>query len=418
MKAPVTLDMPKKEQQEAAPASPAPQAPPVLEAPSVVTTPDLVKDAKDTVVIVTNDTSPCRHLEDPLLATKTSSVECDSPSASDRPWSKLKQAAIVRDNSSIALIPPVTSTSSSSASNPNHSISSLEVTSAEPPSASVSEGGTSARRTKPALLHLQNRTKHYESVDDLSPEYCGLPFVKKLKILNERQKLAELESAMKTRSVSLDMPESQQPYDLDTTLTRSHSEASAMHRRNSNTMRLSAAVANQTPTSPESNETPERRNLKSILKKLTEDVRGGPPQQSVSPAETAAGQPTAPQATAESDTRSTTAEMRQLMRAPTVEGYAARHSKLAKSVTFNRDTLQSPPAPGAQPEPPQLQPHAVDLTSDAGSNGLDHQHHADDAVHGGGEVLQPQEKSLPPPPAVQIMPPPSSGNQIKMMKGK
>ncbi|VEN51354.1 unnamed protein product [Callosobruchus maculatus] len=32
-----------------------------------------------------------------------------------------------------------------------------------------------------------------------------------------------------------------------------------------------------------------------------------------------------------------------LMRAPTIEGYAARHSKLSKSVTFNRDTLQSPP---------------------------------------------------------------------------
>lgn len=32
------------------------------------------------------------------------------------------------------------------------------------------------------------------------------------------------------------------------------------------------------------------------------------------------------------------------MRAPTIEGYAARHSKLAKSVTFDRDTLPSPPA--------------------------------------------------------------------------
>lgn len=37
------------------------------------------------------------------------------------------------------------------------------------------------------------------------------------------------------------------------------------------------------------------------------------------------------------------AELRQLMRAQTIEGYAARHSKLSKSVTFNRDTLQSPP---------------------------------------------------------------------------
>lgn len=32
------------------------------------------------------------------------------------------------------------------------------------------------------------------------------------------------------------------------------------------------------------------------------------------------------------------------MRAPTLEGYAARHSKLSKSVTFNKYTLQSPPS--------------------------------------------------------------------------
>ncbi|GLV37004.1 Cyclic nucleotide-gated ion channel-like [Carabus blaptoides fortunei] len=305
MKAPATLDMPKKEPQEAVQTSPAPAA---LTELSVVTTPDLVKDAKDTVVNVTNDSSPCRHLEDPLHAAKTSSLDSDVTSTSDRPWSKLKQAAIVRDNSSGVLL--------SSTANVNQVVSDVEVT-----CASVSDG---ARRTKPALLNLQAHTKHYESVDDLSPEYCGLPFVKKLKILNERQKLAELESAMKTRSVSLDMPESQQPYDMDTTLTRSHSEASAMHRRNSTTMRL-AVVANQTPTSPESNETPERRNLKSILKKLTEDVRGASPLQTVAPAP-AAGDVVAAPEVAEVETRSTAAEMRQLMRAPTVEGYAARHS--------------------------------------------------------------------------------------------
>lgn len=37
------------------------------------------------------------------------------------------------------------------------------------------------------------------------------------------------------------------------------------------------------------------------------------------------------------------------MRAQTFEGYAARHSKLLKSVTFNRDTLQSPPATALSP---------------------------------------------------------------------
>lgn len=41
------------------------------------------------------------------------------------------------------------------------------------------------------------------------------------------------------------------------------------------------------------------------------------------------------------------------MRAPTIEGYAARHSKLSKSVTFNRDTLQSPPNSAALLGAPQ-----------------------------------------------------------------
>lgn len=69
------------------------------------------------------------------------------------------------------------------------------------------------------------QTKMYASVDDLSPEYCGLPFVKKLKILNERQKLAELEKAV--RSSSLDYGENAEP-EFDGNLTRSHSEACAI----------------------------------------------------------------------------------------------------------------------------------------------------------------------------------------------
>lgn len=75
----------------------------------------------------------------------------------------------------------------------------------------------------PPTRKLQ-QTKMYASVDDLSPEYCGLPFVKKLKILNERQKLAELEKAV--RSSSLDCGENVEP--IDSNLTRSHSEACAI----------------------------------------------------------------------------------------------------------------------------------------------------------------------------------------------
>lgn len=45
------------------------------------------------------------------------------------------------------------------------------------------------------------------------------------------------------------------------------------------------------------------------------------------------------------------------MRAPTIEGYAARHSKLSKSVTFNKYTLQSPPSEQSpQPLPPPNYP--------------------------------------------------------------
>lgn len=99
------------------------------------------------------------------------------------------------------------------------------------------------------LLREESKTKQYESVDDLSPEYCGLPFVKKLKILNERQKLAELEHVMKARSVSLDIPS--ENGQKDETITRSRSEASAMHSCNT----LDVAPNENPPTSPESNET-------------------------------------------------------------------------------------------------------------------------------------------------------------------
>lgn len=82
--------------------------------------------------------------------------------------------------------------------------------------------------------------------------------------------------------------------------------------------------------SPENNETLERRNLKSILKKLS-----------------AGSKPTSSETSATSTPERSAvayAELKKLMRAPTLEGYAARHSKLSKSVTFNKYTLQSPPS--------------------------------------------------------------------------
>ncbi|XP_069356835.1 uncharacterized protein [Maniola hyperantus] len=159
---------------------------------------------------------------------------------------------------------------------------------------------------------LLSKDKKYRSIDDLSPEYGGLPFVKKLKILNERQKLAELEKVIKIRSSSLDCTGSSEDL-LSDTLTRSHSEGSTMDKRKFK------RKSTDSIESHESNETLERRTLKSILKKLSEDVT-----------------PT------ESPEKSN--ELKKLIRAPTLEGYAARHSKFAKSVTFHRHTLPSPPS--------------------------------------------------------------------------
>ena len=270
-----------------------------------------------------------------------------------------------------------------------------ELTTADTPKVSSPK-----RQPKPNLLRLQQDTKFYMSIDDLSPEYSGLPFVKKLKILNERQKLAELEQKVAhvlMRSSSLDSSNAVSgaaggsgdsgEYPIDPmNLTRSHSEASAMQyvrcqqickdsfiRTGSQTNRkdnenertatsqqrptelpsLSASEASQSLTSPESNETMERRNLKSILKKLSatslfsgssEDTKattlsGEQPQPSSAMGITTA-QPTA---------KPSAVDMHKLMRAQTIEGYAARHSKLTKSVTFNRDTLQSPPSIATTP---------------------------------------------------------------------
>ncbi|XP_064085697.1 uncharacterized protein LOC135200888 isoform X2 [Macrobrachium nipponense] len=74
-------------------------------------------------------------------------------------------------------------------------------------------------------------------------------------------------------------------------------------------------------SSPESTETPERKTLKSILKRMSrEDSKGNllPPDG---------------------------ADLRKLMKAPTVEGFVARRSKFSKSVSFQRKTLSSPPPP-------------------------------------------------------------------------
>ncbi|KMQ96095.1 cyclic nucleotide-gated cation channel alpha-3 [Lasius niger] len=235
------------------------------------------------------------------VAIATSQVETRTAYAAKKPWVALKKASLTtKDNSS---------------------------------------------QKSPPTRKLQ-QTKMYASVDDLSPEYCGLPFVKKLKILNERQKLAELEKAV--RSSSLDCGENEPEFDSN--LTRSHSEACAIEyarKLAKYNQARQAAASSVEQLSPE-NETLERRNLKSILKKLSAgSSRAGSSETS---------------ATSTPDRQAATAELKRLMRAPTIEGYAARHSKLSKSVTFNKYTLQSPPS--EQPlQPPPSNSGSQDLPS-------------------------------------------------------
>lgn len=168
---------------------------------------------------------------------------------------------------------------------------------------------------RPKVLHLDGTKRCYNSINDLSPEYSSLSFVKKLKILNERQKLAELEEKAFLRSSSLD---SSGCRTLDVSygnqLTRSHSEAVALEvvLRNQNSRKQESLSCSTLPAD-ECNETAERIRLKNILKKLSSNCFGND-------------------------------KVNQLMNSQTIEGYAARHSKMTRNVTFNqRRTIESSP---------------------------------------------------------------------------
>ncbi|VVC24418.1 Hypothetical protein CINCED_3A025941 [Cinara cedri] len=166
---------------------------------------------------------------------------------------------------------------------------------------------------RPKVLRLDGTKRCYDSINDLSPEYAGLSFVKKLKILNERQKLAELEERTFLRSASLDSAGCKNlddPYSSQ--LTRSHSEAVALEVVLRNQKLRKPEPSSITPD--ECNETAERIRLKNILKKLSSNCIGND-------------------------------RVNQLMNSQTIEGYAARHSKLTRNVTFNqrRTIVESSP---------------------------------------------------------------------------
>lgn len=188
---------------------------------------------------------------------------------------------------------------------------------------------------RPKVLHLDGTKTQYDSINDLSPEYAGLSFVKKLKILNERQKLAELEEKAFFRSASLDSDGSKTLQDVTycgsvggtatirgrqyggsgLPFTRSHSEAVALELvlRNQKSQKPKQSSSSVTPAD-ECNETAERMRLKNVLKKL-------------------------------SSNHFSSDQVDQLMSSQTIEGYAARHSKLTRNVTFNqrRTIVESSP---------------------------------------------------------------------------
>ncbi|CAB0040536.1 unnamed protein product [Trichogramma brassicae] len=251
----------------------------------------------------------------------------DGDAGTSRKWAMLKDASIKGPSSSATVRVSETITTTTTTAGATASTSRYHSRDSVQARRSAAKKGSSGGSSQQGLIHIRQQTKMYASVDDLSPEYGGLPFVKKLKILNERQKLAELERAV--RSSSLDCGES---VEFDSNLTRSHSEACAIEyaRR---LAKLNKERQRRTCQSPEQlspeNETLERRKLKSILKKLSAGSRADSSEVS--------------SMTSTPDREAATAELKKLMRAPTLEGYAARHSKLAKSVTFNKYTLQSPP---------------------------------------------------------------------------
>ncbi|XP_057326421.1 uncharacterized protein LOC130668237 isoform X2 [Microplitis mediator] len=282
------------------------------------------------------------------VAPKKTDVACVDTNETKRPWEMLKDASI-------------------STATVLSSVQSQQVVKKTPKV-------VKKESQRQSLVQIRQQTKMYSSVDDLSPEYCGLPFVKKLKILNERQKLAELERAV--RSSSLDAGEVAEA-EFDGNLTRSHSEACAIeYARKLAKFNKEHGRIRTDPLSPE-NETLERRNLKSILKKLSAGSRADSSETTITP-----------------DPELVTAELKKLMRAPTIEGYAARHSKLSKSVTFNY-TMQSPPSESSGAN--------IDLTGESSGS-----------TDGRMEEIKGGDISLPKPKKYSIRPL-GSGDIIKML---
>lgn len=165
------------------------------------------------------------------------------------------------------------------------------------------------------LRQCKNRSsRDYNSIDDLSPEYTVLPFVKRLKILNERQKIVELQKALST-TASMSMAGSQ---DVSGILA-----ATQIPPTDSTT---TAPAASGDKVVAESNETPERVCLKKMLKSASRKEMLIPQDQS---------------------------HRMKLLRSQTVEGYAVRHANFTKlnhqRLKNNHRIAQTLPSPPPVP---------------------------------------------------------------------
>ncbi|XP_036319742.1 LOW QUALITY PROTEIN: uncharacterized protein LOC118734140 [Rhagoletis pomonella] len=229
---------------------------------------------------------------------------------STKPWSKLKLATLLSTSSNnLAKFSPGDSdlevkTFSSKkliqipafSSTPTRDLKSTTAASLDPNSL-FNKSLENLREHNRAISAKKTRDckKLYHSVFDLSPEYSGLPFVKQLKILNERQKLADLEKALQIRSSSLDSSKTSKQIAAAKPLYRCLSDASDIYSQFFSEHESSSSISTNTsmsttcnhkaenyippaylPLSPELSETVERRKVKNILQRLhhsTEECR-------------------------------------------------------------------------------------------------------------------------------------------------
>ncbi|XP_053950080.1 uncharacterized protein LOC128858115 [Anastrepha ludens] len=226
----------------------------------------------------------------------TSSERSDSD-ISIKPWSKLKSATLISTSyNNLAKFSPGDSDIEVKTFSSNDTTQTLTSVTTSTRAAATSDLNTTHAK---AFDHLRKQNKLttaskngdgkkcYHSVFDLSPEYSGLPFVKRLKILNERQKLAELEKVVQMRSFSLDSSKTSNQIAISEPLYRCLSDTSGMYSQFLSAYESSSSTSTNTPMattynqkgdsyippaylplSPEQNETAERRKLKCILTKL------------------------------------------------------------------------------------------------------------------------------------------------------